>query len=233
MRVYIGCDEREIAAVEVCAKSLLAVTHGEIVPELLDARKLYDQGLLWRPVDQRGGQDYDLTSNAFTSTRFKFSRFLVPIICQAGHALFVDCDTVFVEDPRRMLESHLAKHAVGVAAHDEAKYPASAYKMVNQWQDSYPRKNQSSVMLFNCNHPANRRLSLRDVNERRAVDLHNFYWLNVHHELGYLHPRWNWLVDVEPQPEHIGIAHLTLGGPWIKGWQGGSFDNEWKAARDA
>ena len=44
--------------------------------------------------------------------------------------------------------------------------------------------------------------------------------------------RWNWLVDVQPRPEKIGIAHLTLGGAWVEGWAGGSFDREWVEARD-
>jgi hypothetical protein len=117
---------------------------------------------------------------------------------------------------------------VSVVKHAQA--PLEAWKMVNQSQRSHPRKWWASVMLFDCDHLANRRLSLRDVSERSAHDLHDFYWL-ADHEIGELWPGWNWLVGVEPRPQPMHIAHMTLGGPWLPGWTGGSFDDEWRAAR--
>lgn len=230
MKVYIGFDEREAEAAEVARKTLREVTRGEIEPEFLCAAKLCDHGLLWRTSDHRGGQDYDFVSNAPKSTRFALSRFLTPILAQSGFALFVDCDVVFLRDPRVMLNDVEAHHAVSVVRHPEAVYP-SEWKMVNQRQTIYPMKNASSVMLFNCDHAANRRLSLHDVNERPGRDLHRFYWLNES-EIGTLAPQWNWLVDVEHRPLGLGIAHMTLGGPWLAGWKGGSFDDEWHEARD-
>jgi hypothetical protein len=230
MRVFIGYDEREAEAAEVAAKTLRQVTVGAIEPEFLCAPKLSDQGLLYRIGDHRGGQDYDFVSNAPKSTRFAVSRFLTPILCQTGYALFVDCDMVFEVDPRAMLAEVKAEHAVSVVKHDHR--PTEQWKMVNQQQTTYPRKNWSSVMIFNCEHPANRRLSVRDVNERPGRDLHAFYWLHDN-EIGELHPRFNWLVDVQPRPDNLVIAHMTLGGPWLSGWQGGSFDAEWLAARDS
>jgi hypothetical protein len=229
MKVYIGYDERESDAVDVAIKSLREVTRGQIEPELICAPKLVDQGLLWRVADHRGGQDYDLISNAPKSTRFAISRFLTPMLCQGGFALFVDCDVVFLRDPRMMLQDIKSECAVNVVKHDYA--PAETFKMVNQQQTKYPRKNWSSVMLFNCDHPANRRLSLRDVNERPGRDLHAFCWL-ADSEIGELHRRWNWLVDVQERPIGTGIAHMTLGGPWLPGWKGGGFDDEWRAVRD-
>jgi hypothetical protein len=229
MRVFIGYDEREHEAAKVAAKSLREVAHGEIEPEFLALPKLIDQGLIWRAFDRRGGQGYDLTGNETFSTDFKFTRFLVPMLAQEGYALFVDCDVVFLRDPREMFGIVQAHHAVSVVKHEQVVRP-NTFKMVNQVQTDYPRKNWSSVMLFNCHHPANRRLSLRDVNERPGRALHSFYWLHDS-EIGDLEPRWNWLVDAEPQPKDAGIAHMTLGGPWLRGWQGGSFDDAWKAAR--
>jgi len=227
MRVFIGYDEREDAAAEVARRSLHTVTGGQIEPEFLCLSKLIAQGLLSRRViDERGGQDYDLISNAPQSTRFAISRFLTPILCQRGYALFVDCDVVFLQDPRSMLNDVHACNAINVVKH--GNLPNQTPKMGGLVQQAYHRKNWSSVMLFNCDHHANRRLSLRDVNERPGRDLHAFYWLNDD-EIGSLDPRWNWLVDVQRRPERDGIAHMTLGGPWIAGWQGGSFDEEWKA----
>lgn len=227
MKVFIGYDVREPLAAEVCARSLRKATRDQIEPEFLCAPKLHDQGLLTRPVDHRGGRDYDLVSNEFTSTRFNISRFLTPILCQQGYALFVDSDTIFLRDPREMLSEIHARHAVSVVKH--AYVPLVQSKMVNQVQSQYERKCWSSVMMFNCDHVANRRLSLRDVNERDRSYLHGFGWL-ADTEVGDLYPRWNWLVDVAPRPVNLGIAHLTLGGPWLDGWLGGSYDSEWLKA---
>lgn len=229
MKVYIGFDSHEAEAAMVAAKTLREVTCGELGAEFLCVPKLRDQGLLWRNVDARGGQAYDMVSQAPQSTEFAISRFLTPILAQSGFALFVDCDVVFLRDPRQMFIDVTAERAVHVVKHDHA--PAEVWKMVNQKQLAYPRKNWSSVMLFNCDHPANRRLSIRDVNERPGRDLHAFYWL-AESEIGALDPAWNWLVDVQPRPANLGIAHMTLGGEWLDGWKGGSFDNEWRAARD-
>jgi hypothetical protein len=84
--------------------------------------------------------------------------------------------------------------------------------MDGQQQVAYARKNWSSVALWNCDHPANRRLSLVDVNERPGRDLHAFYWLHDD-EIGELPARWNWLVGVQDKPEDPAIAHFTLGTP--------------------
>lgn len=228
MKVFIGYDEREHAAAIIAAKTLREVTNNQIQPDILRADKLADQGLLWRASDHRGGQDYDLVSNAPKSTRFAISRFLTPLLCQQGYVLFVDCDVVFREDPRNMLKEIEPGKAVHVVKHKHS--PSSQWKMVNQQQTKYPRKNWSSVMLFNCNHPANRRLSLRDINERPGRDLHRLYWLHDN-EVGALDPRWNWLVGEQEQPAVMGgIAHFTLGGPWLAGWVPTLHDEVWLEA---
>lgn len=85
-------------------------------------------------------------------------------------------------------------------------------KMDGQVQTVYQRKNWSSVMLFNCDHPSNRRLSLQDVNERPGRDLHRFFWLHDS-EIGVLPAEWNWLVGVQEKPAAPKLAHFTLGTP--------------------
>jgi hypothetical protein len=87
-------------------------------------------------------------------------------------------------------------------------------KMDGQRQLAYGRKNWSSVILWNCDHPANKRLSLADVQERRGLDLHQFYWLNDA-EIGELPKEWNWLVEVQEKPQAPKIAHFTLGTPEV------------------
>lgn len=226
MKIYIGFDEREAQAAEVAAKSLYKVSG--LKAEFLRADKLAAQGLLNRISDHRGAQDYDLVSNAKKSTRFAISRFLTPMLCQHGFALFTDCDVVFYRDPREMLwETQADQFAVSVVKHN---YTTSAqWKMVNQANVDYPRKNWSSVMLFNCDHPANRRLTLWDINNRPGRDLHRFHWLHDA-EIGELSPAWNWLVGEQDQPQNLGIGHWTLGGPWFSNWHGGPHDDMWLEA---
>lgn len=227
MKIFIGWDDREAAAFYGALKSLRRF-HPEIVPERLRLDRLEASGLLRRPQDRRGGI-YDLPSNAPCATDFAISRFLVPMLAQEGLALFVDCDVVFLCDPGMLFE--LAKHdptkAVFVVKHPELRDEGA--KMDGQIQTRYRRKNWSSVILWNLEHPANRRLSLADVNERPGRDLHSFYWL-ADHEIGELNPRWNWLVNVQPKPADPAIAHFTLGGPWLPGWHGAPNDELWQEA---
>lgn len=226
MRVLIGYDEREHAAAEVAAKSLQRVTHNKIQPEFLCLPKLMAQGLLTRPVDQRGGQDWDLVSNAPMSTRFAISRFLTPIICQGGYALFVDSDVVFHRDPREMLLEVHAENAVSVVKHKSADF-TPPMKMGGQVNSPYEKKLWSSVMLFNCDHAANRRLSLWDVNNRTGLWLHQFGWLHES-EIGSLANQWNVLLGIDDIPPMPGILHWTLGGPFNKNWPGGPHDSLWE-----
>ena len=226
MKVYLGYDEREQSAYDVACDSLMD-TSG-IVAEPLDSDRLRMAGLYTRNVDARDNQMYDLPSQAACSTAFATSRFLTPIICQQGWALFTDCDVVFLRDVNEMLEEiedfgkavYVVKHR-----HD----PVETVKMDGQAQLKYPRKNWSSVMLFNCDHPANSRLSLYSVNTLPGRDLHNFFWLNDD-EIGELGEEWNWLVNVNEKPVNPGIAHFTLGGPWIEGWQRQPHDEIWSNA---
>lgn len=223
MKVYIGWDSREEAAYRVAESSLRrhASTPVEVTP--LRADQLAACGLLRRPTDLRG-QRYDLPSNAPASTEFAISRFLVPILAQTGWALFTDCDVVFMEDISRLFALRDDRYALMCVQHGAQVGPDT--KMDGQTQLTYPRKNWSSVMLFNCDHPANRRLSLVDVQERRGFDLHQFYWLHDA-EIGALPAEWNWLVNIEPPPRNPKIAHFTLGGPFTPGWAGAQHDSIW------
>lgn len=86
-------------------------------------------------------------------------------------------------------------------------------------------------MLFDASHKGNRRLSLQDINIRPAINLHQFYWL-ADAEIGELDPAWNWLVNEQPRPDNLALAHFTLGGPFTPDWRGAEHDDIWlKAAQ--
>lgn len=222
-KVYIGYDSRESAAYEVAESSLRKRASVPVDVTPLCADRLAAGGLLRRPQDRRG-VIYDIPSNAPCSTDFAISRFLVPHLAQTGWALFVDCDVVFLADVAELFALADPTKAVMVVKHAPLK--ASGTKMDGQAQIAYSRKNWSSVVLWNVEHPANRRLSLQDVNERPGRDLHALYWLNDS-EIGELPGEWNWLVNVQPKPDCPKIAHFTEGGPFTPGWRGAEHDDLW------
>lgn len=209
MKVYIGSDSREQNAYKVTLRSLLR--HSSIPLEVtpLDSERLAHSGLLRRAVDRRG-QMYDIPSNAPMSTDFAISRFLTPILAQTGWALFIDCDMLFMDDVAELFALADQEKAVMVVKHHNGH--TAGLKMDGQQQVLYPRKNWSSVCMFNCDHPANQRLSLQDVNERPGRDLHRFYWLNDD-EIGELPPEWNVLIGIHELPQNPKLIHYTLGTP--------------------
>jgi hypothetical protein len=209
LRVYIGYDSREPESYRVAEKSLKrnASIPVEVIP--LDSRRLAECGLLRRPTDLRG-QRYDIFSNAPASTEFAISRFLVPILAQTGWALFCDSDVVFLGDVAELLSVADDRFAVQVVKHPPQNDPS--VKMDGQTNLLYSRKNWSSVCLWNIDHPANKRLSLVDIQERPGRYLHAFEWLHDS-EIGSLPEHWNVLVGLQEKPEKQGILHYTLGTP--------------------
>jgi hypothetical protein len=208
LKVFLGWDSRErdaYAAAEYTLRKHASIPVS-VTPLRLD--RLAESGLLRRALDRRG-QMYDLPSNAPASTEFAISRFLTPILAQTGWALFADADVLVMGDVAELLNADPSK-AVHVVKHDMGD--VGGKKMDGQAQVAYGRKNWSSVMLFNCDHPANKRLSLQDVQERRGFDLHQFYWLHDS-EIGELPGEWNWLVGCQEKPASPKIAHYTLGVP--------------------
>jgi hypothetical protein len=222
MKLYIGWDSSEIPAYRALIKSLRKYNN-DLQFEPLKQHRLQEVGLLRRLTDNRG-QKYDLASQAPCSTEFSASRFLVPILCQSGWAMFMDCDMLFMADPIEVMQYADESKAVMVVKHNHAG--AEKDKMCGMAQTQYPRKNWSSVILFNCDHHANKRLSLDDINNRPGRDLHAFYWLHDS-EIGELPTEWNWLVNVQPKPDYVKIAHFTLGGPWFKDWEPQPYDDVW------
>lgn len=223
MKVYIGFDSAEIDAYAVAQHSMQRRSSVPLEFTPLIASRLRSSGLVTRDVDARGGM-YDLASQAPQATEFANTRFIVPLLAQSGPALFIDCDMLVMADVAELFREFDSSKAVQVVKH--AHNPVEKTKMNGAPQTAYSRKNWSSVILWNCDHPANRRLTLSMINDWPGRDLHNFLWL-ADAEIGELSPRWNWLVNVQPRPAADGIAHFTLGGPWLPGWKEQPFDELW------
>lgn len=223
LTVYIGYDRKEHDAFLVAKDSLLKRASCPVNVVCLEQEKLRKAGLLTRPVDSRGGF-FDLNSGAPQATEFANARFFVPLLAHSGWCLFVDCDVVFLGDVAELLALRTEDTAVQVVKHEHI--PKEEVKMVNAKQTSYRRKNWSSVILWNVDHPANRRLTLDVVNNWAGKDLHAFDWLH-NSEIGVLPQQWNWLVNVQDKPSNVKLAHFTLGGPWLPEWSESAHDDLW------
>lgn len=200
--VYIGWDIREVLAYKVAKYSLAKFTKQYWEKPLIqdDLRK---QGYYWREKDERASTDFSLT------------RFLVPYMNRyKGWALFADCDVIFLSDVKELFDGADPKYALYCVKHDYT--PKEGNKMFIQTNSVYPKKNWSSVMLFNCAHPSNKALNLLTVNEESPSYLHQMKWLKEE-EIGSLDKEWNFLVgEYEDPPSLPKIAHLTLGTPNLK-----------------
>lgn len=227
LQVWVGWDAREQRAYRVACASLAERSSTPLAINELNARDLYHRRLLWRPVEQDGGRMRDHLSDAPQSTEFANARFLVPYLQRTGWALFVDCDVVALGDVADLFALADPRYAVMCVHHNYT--PKAAEKMGGAEQTSYRRKNWSSVMLWNCDHPAHYRISLAQLNQWPGELLHRFAWLREN-EIGALPAEWNWLVGEQEKPKEPKLAHFTLGGPWIDGWTGADHDDIWLEA---
>jgi hypothetical protein len=223
MRVYIGHDHREEHAYGV-AESTARAFDCDVQPLYEDRLRL--AGILTRPKDTRG-QHFDFASGAPQATDFAIARFAVVMLAHSGWALFADCDVVFMRDPREVMRYADPTKAVHCVKHRQ--YELTPLKMDGQAQTQYHRKLWSSVMLFNCDHEANRRLNLTTLNAWPGRDLHAFRWLHDE-EIGDLPPEANWLVGLQPKPAEPIIAHYTLGVPGMPDRDATEHDHIWNNA---
>ena len=101
--------------------------------------------------------------------------------------------------------------------------------MDGQIQLQYPRKNWSSMVLWNCGHPKNKTLTPELLNKETGKYLHRFSWLDDS-EIGNLPPIYNWLVGwyKEPKDGVPKILHYTEGGPWFDNYRFCEYHELWK-----
>lgn len=228
--VFIGWDSRAAIAYDVAKFSIGRRTKARVRNHALKLEALREDGVLTRPVERRDGNLWCPISEAPMATEFAISRFAVPLLQSEGLALFVDCDIICNADIEEVFALADQRFAVQVVKHEQPAAAEGATKMDGQQQTNYARKNWSSVVLWNCGHPSNQKLTHAVLNTWPGRDLHAFRWLEDS-EIGELPKGWNYLVDVNPKPKRVELAHLTLGGPWFKGWRfgSGSYDEAWVA----
>ena len=216
-KVFVGYDPREDIAYQVCKHSI-SRRNKEVLVRPLVQKELREAGWYTRPIDP------------LSSTEFTFTRFLIPELCDyKGWALFMDCDMILLTDIQELFDQADEKYAVMCVHHDYT--PREGFKMDGQKQSIYPRKNWSSVMLFNCGHPSNKQINSSVVNNTEITGkyLHRFSWLQDS-EIGQLSHEWNWLTDwyKEPEDGKPKLLHYTEGGPWFENYRDCDYHKEWK-----
>lgn len=209
LKIFIGYDKREAVAYHVCANSIIrhASVPVSITPLSLNTLPFYKE----RHTDG---------SNAFI-----YSRFLVPYLCGfKGQALFLDGDMIVKEDVAKLFALLRNDADVAVVKHDyQTKHPV---KYFGQKNEDFPRKNWSSVMLFNCANYPNRVLTPEYVAEKSGSFLHRLSWLDDSRIQG-IPLCWNWLSDEYAHNDDANIVHFTLGIPAIPDYEDCDHSIEW------
>ena len=229
--VWVGFDPRESDAFMVAKSSIWrnarqpVSINGIVLPEL-QSRGFYTRPTSIRINSEGRSQMWDDISDAAMSTQHANARFLVPILAREGWALFVDGDILARADVHELFGRVDNSKAVMCVKHDHK--PASLSKMDGQFQSRYARKNWSSVVLFNCDHPSNSKLTIDLVNTVPGRDLHRFCWLEDD-EIGELDPSWNYLVGHSDKSIKPKIVHFTDGTPSMPGYEKCEYADEWRA----
>ena len=142
INLFVWFDPREAVAYHVFCSSIIQNTSVpvQITPLVLSQLKEFNE-------------THDDRSNDFV-----YSRFLTPYLTDfKGWAIFADGDMVCQGDLKELIDMADPSKAVMVVKHD---YQTKAtQKYLGNINEDYPRKNWSSVILWNCEHPKHKILT--------------------------------------------------------------------------
>ena len=211
--VFIGYDHREAIAYHVCANSIIRQSSK---PVSLNPLALNIMG------------DYE-EKHTDGSNHFIYSRFLVPhLMNYDGWAIFMDGDMILRTDINELWELRDDSKAVMVVQHDYKTKMTQKY--LGAKNEDYPRKNWSSVILWNCGHPSNKGVTPEFVENATGAQVHRFSWLEDE-EIGSLPIAWNWLPDEFGPNEQAKLLHYTLGTPSFHDFATTPMGDEWHRER--
>ena len=162
------------------------------------------------------------------SNEFIYSRFLVPYMMNfKGWAIYADGDMVCLEDIKKLWNLRDNKYAVQVVKHDYKTKITEKY-WGNKNED-YPRKNWSSLILWNCEHKSHKVLTPDFIENQSGAFLHRFSWIKDE-EIGSIDKEWNWLAMEYEEKKSINLIHYTIGTPCFKEYENKSLSSFWKKA---
>ena len=213
LNVYIGYDPKESAAFYTLAHSILR--RASIPVAIAPLMRTQLKNIYTR---ERGPTE---------STEFSMTRFLVPYLSgYVGWSMFMDCDMLCLADIGELAQriDRQPDKAVLVCKHDYV--PRTERKFLDQVQTKYPRKNWSSLMVFN--NARCRALTAAYVNSAPGLELHRFNWTEDA-LIGEIPLEWNWLVGEYERNPKAKIVHYTLGGPYFDATRDCDYAAEWFA----
>ena len=222
-RVYMGYDSHEDITFEVAKYSM--EKHSTVPVEIIPLKR---KEMQWRGIYRRK-QDPKQT------TEFTYCRFFVPYLQNyKGWAMFVDDDFLWLGDIGELLDQIDESKALICVQHDYK--PTVGVKLAGKPQSAYPRKNWSSMVLYNCGHPVNAQVNLSMVNREGGAFLHRFTWIEDDSLIGHVDFEWNFLVEwytpydqdeAQPQGRMPKAIHYTEGGPWFPDYRNTDYAKEW------
>lgn len=209
LKIFIGFDQRESIAYHTFCQSIIEKSSVPIslTPLALNNLNTYRE----KHEDQ--------------SNDFIYSRFLTPYLMNYdGWAIFADGDMICQTDIKELWDLKDESKAVLVVKHN---YQTKALKKyLGNKNENYPRKNWSSVILWNCSHPKHKILNPEFIAKQTGAYLHRFSWLEDH-EIGELPREWNWLAIEYPENKNAKLIHYTLGTPCFKEYKDTDMSDIW------
>lgn len=213
INIFIGYDPREAVAFHTCANSIIrhASVPVSITPLALNNFKNYTE------------------THTDGSNQFIYSRFLVPhLMNYQGHAIFMDGDMIVRDDIAKLWALRDLTKDVQVVKHEYQTKMTEKY--LGAKNENYPRKNWSSVILWNCGAQSNLKLTPSFIEKATGAELHRFTWIQDE-RIGGLPKEWNWLPDeYGPNPD-AKLLHYTLGTPCFHEFATTPMGDEWHRER--
>jgi hypothetical protein len=204
LKLFVGLDPNELVGFHVFVQSVLNRTDPNKV-EII-------------PVSGSKGT----ASNLFNKARFE-----IPYRCgYRGRAVWGDGSDMLARGDIQELPDLMETGCdVSVVKHNySTKYTT---KFLGQVNEDYPRKNWSSVMVFDCGNYAWRKLTPEYVDKATASHLHRFEFLKED-RIGELPKEWNWLVSEYPYSQEAKLAHFTIGLPCWPAYKNADYSEEWR-----
>jgi lipopolysaccharide biosynthesis glycosyltransferase len=145
-----------------------------------------------------------------------------------GQAIYIDGDMILRDDIVNLWQLYEPTRSVQVVKHNYQTQ--SAVKYLGNSNESFPRKNWSSVILWNCAAEEHQILTPKFVAQTPGSYLHRFTWVNDD-KIGALPVEWNWLPDEFGANFEAKLLHYTLGTPCFNEYATSPQAEEWHKER--
>ena len=209
INIVVGFDQREAIAYHTFTQSIIEKSS---IP------------VFFMPLAVNTLKDYKETHKD-RSNDFIYSRFLTPYLNNfTGWAIFADGDMICQSDIKELWDLRDDSKALLVVKHNYQT--KKSIKYLGNINENYPRKNWSSLILWNCAHPKHRTLTPEFIANQSGKFLHRFSWLDDQ-DIGELPVEWNWLAVEYPVNTKAKIIHYTLGTPCFKDYRDTDMSENW------